>query len=114
MTVLKPGSPNYKAAVAALDRSADPDPRVSDTVAKIIADIRKRGDEAVIEFTTLRAPCANLNPYGPGIHGELYDAQCKAGDVTAAHWAHGGFYARVIHAGLISAGVPVILESEFA
>jgi len=51
MTVLKPGSPNYKAAVAALDRSADPDPRVSDTVAKIIADIRKRGDEALIEFT---------------------------------------------------------------
>ena len=72
------------------------------------------GADAVIEFTTLRAPCANLNPYGPGIHAELYDLQCKSGDVAAAHWAHGGFYARVIHPGLISAGIPVILESDSA
>jgi MOSC domain-containing protein YiiM len=76
------------------------------------------GADAVIEFTTLRAPCANLNVYGSiygkAIHGELYDAQCKAGDVAAAHWACGGFYARVIHAGLISAGMPVILELDVA
>ena len=72
------------------------------------------GADAVIEFTTLRAPCANLNPYGPGIHAELYDLQCKSGEVAAAHWAHGGFYARVIHAGLISTGIPVILESDVA
>ncbi len=51
MTVLKPGSPNYKAALAALDRSAEPDPRVRDTVARIIADIRARGDAALIEYT---------------------------------------------------------------
>ena len=72
------------------------------------------GAEAVIELTTLRVPCSNLNVYGPGIHGELYDAQCKAGDVASARWAFGGFYARVIHPGLISAGAPVILESELA
>jgi len=51
MTVLKPGASNYKAALAALDRSAEPDPRVSETVAKIIADIRERGDAALIEYT---------------------------------------------------------------
>jgi histidinol dehydrogenase len=51
MTVLKPGMPNYKAALAALNRTAEPDPRVSETVGKIVADIRKRGDEALIEFT---------------------------------------------------------------
>jgi histidinol dehydrogenase len=51
MTILKPGDPNYKAALAALDRNAEPDPRVSEMVAKIIADIRKRGDVALIEFT---------------------------------------------------------------
>jgi MOSC domain-containing protein YiiM len=72
------------------------------------------GAEAVIELTTLRVPCSNLNVYGLGIHAALYDAQCKAGDVASARWAFGGFYARVIHSGLISAGVPVILESELA
>ena len=51
MTILKPGDPNYKSALAALNRTAEPDPGVSDTVAKIIADIRKRGDAALIEFT---------------------------------------------------------------
>jgi histidinol dehydrogenase len=51
MTVLKPGDPNYKAALAALNRTAEPDPRVTETVSKIIADIRKRGDAALIEFT---------------------------------------------------------------
>jgi histidinol dehydrogenase len=51
MNILKPSSPNYKAALAGLNRSAEPDPRVSETVGKIIADIRKRGDAALIEFT---------------------------------------------------------------
>jgi len=51
MTILKPRDPNYKAVIASLNRSAEPDPRVSETVAKIIADIRKRGDAALIEFT---------------------------------------------------------------
>jgi len=51
MTVLKPRDPHYKAALAALNRSAEPDPRVSETVAGIIADIRKREDAALIEYT---------------------------------------------------------------
>jgi MOSC domain-containing protein YiiM len=72
------------------------------------------GAEAVIELTELRVPCSNLHVYGPGIHAELYDAQCKSGDVASARWAFGGFYARVIHPGLISTGIPVILESELA
>ena len=51
MIILKPGAPHYKTALAALNRSAEPDPAVSKTVAAIIADIRKRGDPALIEFT---------------------------------------------------------------
>jgi MOSC domain-containing protein YiiM len=72
------------------------------------------GADAVIEFTTLREPCANLNRYGPGIQAELYDGQCKSGDAASTRWASGGFYARVVHPGLISAGMPVILESDVA
>jgi histidinol dehydrogenase len=51
MKVLKPGDPDYKPALAALNRRAEPDPGVSTTVANIIADIRARGDAALIELT---------------------------------------------------------------
>jgi histidinol dehydrogenase len=51
MKILKPGAPDYKAALAALNRTAEPDPGVSEKVARIIADIRKRGDAALIAFT---------------------------------------------------------------
>jgi MOSC domain-containing protein YiiM len=71
------------------------------------------GQQAIIELTTLRTPCQNLDIYGP-IHGELYDARCKSGDTAAPHWAHGGFYARVIQPGLIQAGDPVALQSDVA
>jgi MOSC domain-containing protein YiiM len=72
------------------------------------------GHEAVIELTTLRTPCLNLDVYGPAIKSELYDAQCKAGNIASPRWAHGGFYARVIHPGMIQAGDTVILESDIA
>jgi histidinol dehydrogenase len=51
MILLKPGDSNYRAALAALNRSAEPDREVSETVAKIIAQVRKRGDAALIELT---------------------------------------------------------------
>jgi MOSC domain-containing protein YiiM len=72
------------------------------------------GDDVTIELTTLRTPCSNLHVYGVAIKAELYDEQCKAGDVSAPHWAHGGIYARVIREGLICAGAPVVLESDMA
>ena len=51
MTVTKPGDPGYAALLKNLNRTVEPDPGVSGTVGKIIADIRKRGDAALIEFT---------------------------------------------------------------
>jgi len=72
------------------------------------------GQDAVIELTKLRTPCANLNAYGPATKAELYDAACKAGDITSPCWANGGFYARVIRPGMIQAGDAVVLESDVA
>ncbi|MDP9169657.1 MAG: MOSC domain-containing protein [Acidobacteriota bacterium] len=72
------------------------------------------GEDAVIELTTLRRPCASLLVFGSGIGGEVYDARCKAGDAGSPHWARGGFYARVIKPGLLIAGAPVTLESDMA
>jgi len=56
------------------------------------------GDDAVIELTTLRVPCTNLHVYGRSIVKELALPGCVAG----------GFYARVIQAGLLSPGLPVV------
>ena len=72
------------------------------------------GDDPVIELTTLRTPCLNLDVYDAAIKKELYDAACKAGNPASAKWAKGGFYARVIRAGLLVPGAPVSLQSEMA
>ena len=45
---------------------------------------------------------------------DIYDARCKAGDPDTPKWAKAGFYARVVHEGLVVPGAPVTLESEMA
>jgi MOSC domain-containing protein YiiM len=72
------------------------------------------GSDALIELTTLREPCSNLDIYGLTLGQRLYDLQCKKGDITSPHWAHGGFYAKVVREGLIAAGLPILLDSELA
>jgi len=72
------------------------------------------GDEAIIEFTKLRQPCLNLDVYGPSIKAELYDSLCELGDYKSPRWARGGFYARVLKAGVMIAGAPVELLSDAA
>jgi MOSC domain-containing protein YiiM len=73
-----------------------------------------RVGDAVIQLTTLRVPCSNLYRYGRHIGEELYDASCKAGDVTSSRWARGGFYARVLRGGLLTVGAEVALISDLA
>ena len=72
------------------------------------------GPDAVIELTTLRSPCLNLDVFGPAIKRELYDLHCRAGDVTSPNWAKGGFYARVVRSGLVMEGAAVELVSDVA
>jgi MOSC domain-containing protein YiiM len=72
------------------------------------------GSDVVIEFTTLREPCSNLFQYGRYIGEELFDARCKAGDITSPQWARGGFYARVVRGGLLAPGAEMQLISDIA
>jgi MOSC domain-containing protein YiiM len=72
------------------------------------------GDGCVIELTTPRVPCLNLDSYGAGIKTELCDAACRAKDVTSPRWANGGFYARVISEGFVFAGASIELTEELA
>ncbi len=62
---------------------------------------RYRAGEVMLELTKLRAPCSNLDVYGPSIQQAIYDAQVKAGDAASPRWGLGGFYARVIRPGMI-------------
>jgi MOSC domain-containing protein YiiM len=72
------------------------------------------GDDAEIELTTLRAPCAQIQIYGDNIGTELYDRKCRAGDFSSPRWAKGGYYARVTRSGLVNKGAAVRLVSDVA
>ena len=75
---------------------------------------RYRVGEILIELTRLREPCLQLNPYGRGIQGAVYDADVKAGNFKSPRWGLGGFYAAVLRAGTIRTGDPVELLEEMA
>jgi MOSC domain-containing protein YiiM len=62
---------------------------------------RYRVGEILIELTKIRAPCSQLDVYGPSIKQALYDAQVHAGDVSSPRWGLSGFYARVLGAGVV-------------
>lgn len=73
---------------------------------------------AVIELTTLRQPCQALDPYnasgGAPIQSRMFDAKCKTGDAMSPRWAVGGFYAAVVHPGLIRTGDTIALADQKA
>lgn len=62
---------------------------------------RYRAGEVLLELTKPRSPCATLSVFGPGIQQAIYDVRVKAGDPQSPRWGLSGFYARVIHAGVI-------------
>jgi len=59
------------------------------------------GAEVVIEITKRRAPCQALNVYGPGIQPVIFDALAGNGDPSSPKWGLSGFYASVVHPGVI-------------
>ena len=72
------------------------------------------GSDVIVEITTLRRPCINLEPYSPYLGHAIYDKQCKAGDATSPLWGLGGFYARISRPGALYPGAPVILLDQDA
>jgi len=70
---------------------------------------RYRVGGATIEITKMRQPCLQLNPYGPGIQREIFDAQVKAGNPASPRWGLAGFYAAVLKPGRIAPGDPIQL-----
>jgi MOSC domain-containing protein YiiM len=75
---------------------------------------RYRIGAIIIELTKVREPCAQLNPYGPGIQKALYDVRVQAGDPQSPSWGLGGFYASVVQFGTIRPGDPITLLDQLA
>jgi MOSC domain-containing protein YiiM len=59
---------------------------------------------SILEITRMRAPCAQLSVYGPGIQEAVYDLQVRAGDPQTPRWGLAGFYASVRQPGMVRPG----------
>jgi MOSC domain-containing protein YiiM len=60
-----------------------------------------RAGGALLEVTGPRGPCSGLHIYGESIRGEIYDARVKTLDRTSPRWGMSGFYAQVLHSGIV-------------
>ena len=67
------------------------------------------GPDAVIEIAKRRAPCKQLNVYGPGFQAAIYDALTEAGDPASPKWGLSGVYASVVAPGLVRPGDSIVL-----
>ena len=63
-----------------------------------------RAGAALIEVTKPRAPCTQLDVYGPSLKYEIYDRRVKERDFTSELWGMSGLYAKVLEEGEVSAG----------
>jgi MOSC domain-containing protein YiiM len=70
------------------------------------------GHDVLIELTQPRGPCTALQVYGAGLPAEIYDKKVKAGSAASPKWGMSGFYAAVVHGGLILPGAPIVLVSQ--
>jgi MOSC domain-containing protein YiiM len=67
------------------------------------------GAEVMIEITKRRAPCQQLNVYGPGLQAAIYDALSRDGDPSSPKWGLSGVYASVVRPGLLRPGDTIVL-----
>lgn len=71
--------------------------------------------EVIIQLTKVRAPCLQLDVYGPAIKDAMYNrAATKINDTSSPTWAISGFYAEVVSSGTVRVGDPILLLSESA
>ncbi|HEX4228292.1 MAG TPA: MOSC domain-containing protein [Bryobacteraceae bacterium] len=60
---------------------------------------RYQAGGVVLELTSPRGPCGNLNSYGAGIHKRIYDERVKVLDPGSPYWGLSGFYASILKTG---------------
>ncbi len=75
---------------------------------------RLRAGGALLEITKPRAPCNQLDIYGPTIKQEIYDPRVKALDYTSRHWGMSGFYLSVVEPGPVCPGDIIAVVAQVA
>jgi MOSC domain-containing protein YiiM len=73
-----------------------------------------RAGAALLEITDRRGPCSALHIYGESLKAEIYDNQVKARDSSSPRWGMSGFYARVLHGGIVRPSDPIELVASLA
>ena len=73
-----------------------------------------RAGGATLEITLPRFPCANLNPYGETLRGEIYDERVFARDAGSPKWGMSGFYASVVSPGPVGDGDIIAVVATLA
>jgi len=75
---------------------------------------RLRAGGALLEITSPRGPCSQLDVYGPSIKAEMYDKRVKALDPTSPRWGMSGFYTSVISPGPVGPGDIIAVVGQLA
>jgi MOSC domain-containing protein YiiM len=75
---------------------------------------RIRAGGALLEITKPRAPCTQLDVYGPTIKQEIYDSRVKARDHTSPRWGMSGFYLSVVEPGPVCPGDIIAVVAQVA
>jgi MOSC domain-containing protein YiiM len=60
---------------------------------------RYRAGGIILELTSPRGPCGNLNQFGAGIQARIYDERVRALDPGSPYWGLSGFYASILKNG---------------
>jgi MOSC domain-containing protein YiiM len=68
---------------------------------------RIRVGGAVLEISSQRKPCHQIQVYGHDIGPQIYDKQVKAGDPSSPRWGLSGWYASVVSPGPVGPGDPI-------
>jgi len=75
---------------------------------------RLRAGGALLEITSPRGPCLQLDVYGPSIKAEIYDKRVKALDPRSPRWGMSGFYTSVISPGPVGPGDMIAVVGQLA
>lgn len=58
--------------------------------------------ETILKLTTPREPCKTLDRFGRGIRKRIYDREVRLLNPMSPRWGESGFYAKVLHGGIIA------------
>jgi MOSC domain-containing protein YiiM len=75
---------------------------------------RLQAGGALLEITTPRGPCLQLDVYGPSIKAEIYDKRVNTLDPTSPRWGMSGFYTSVISPGPVGPGDIIAVVGQLA